>query len=277
MRRSRRLRAVVLARRLAFPRSRAMLALMATCVLYDAAILHAALASSEHSSSSLSLLYALYLLYRGEPERALSLHSPPVVPFRWLMGQALFFAVAACALRQAGGGADRQRLLRVGSSGAWWGAVCLATLLLAVARIALSLAICACFSASSWIGAQAEAGTVVSQVDARACAAGVSSQALFAHTALCILLPHILLAQLLALLSLYMKPFWSFACVAAISAASAVVPGPFPFGDWSMLARNALYDPGGLSPYALEALSIVLCASCAAIGFARINARPEFL
>ncbi len=91
------------------------------------------------------------------------------------------------------------------------------------------------------------------------------------------MLPHILLAQLLALLSLYMKPFWSFACVAAFSAASAIVPWSFLFGDWSMLARNALYAPGGLNPYVLEALSIALCASCVAIGFARVNARRDFL
>lgn len=277
MRRTRRSRVVSLACRLAFPRSRSMFALMAACGLYDAATIRAAIGPSERPPAPFSLLYAFYLLYRGEPEQAISLHSPPVVPFRWLMGQALFFAVMACALKQAGGGVGRQRLLRVGSSGAWWGAICLATPLLTVARIALSLAVCACFSASSWIGAHTEAGAVASQVGAQVCAMVISPQALFAHTSFCVLLPHLLLAQLLALLSLYIKPFWSFTCVAAFSAASAIVPGPLLFGDWSMLARNALYAPGGLGPYALEALPIVLYASCAAIGFARVKARPDFL
>lgn len=231
-----------------------------------------ALSSNAHVYSPASPLDAFLLLFYGEPEHAPSSRFYLTIPITWLMGQALFFAFIACALFWATGGRGKQYLLRAGSSRTWWSSLYLAVLAMTLARFLISLAVCAAFPAVSHL-LSIEPGTgELSPV----CSLGFSAQVAL-HMALSVLLPQILLAQLLAFLSLYMGAFWSFACAAAFSALSALAPGTLLFGDWSMLARNAICRSGGLSPVVIEAFSFLLCALLWAIGALKVTSRVELM
>lgn len=243
---------------------------MIAFVVFDSATI--ALSSNARGNSPASPLDAFLLLFYGEPEHAPSSRFYVTVPITWLMGQVLFFAFIACALFWATGGRGRQFLLRAGSSRTWWSSLYLAVLAMTLARLLISLAVCAAFPAVSHL-LRIEPGTgELSPV----CSLGSSDQVAL-HLAFSILLPQILLAQFLAFLSLYMGAFWSFACVAAFSALSAIAPGTLLFGDWSMLARNAICCSGGLSPVAIEAFSVLLCALLWAIGALRVTSRVELM
>ena len=243
---------------------------MIAFAVFDTATI--ALSSIARGYSPASPFDAFLLLFYGEPERAPSSRFYVTVPITWLMGQALFFAFIACALFWATGGRGRQYLLRAGSSRTWWSSLYLAALAMTLARFLISLAACAASPAASHLlGAGPSAGEIFPVGSL-----GPSPQVAL-HLALSVLLPQILLAQLLAFLSLYIGAFWSFACVAAFSALSAIAPGTLLFGDWSMLARNAICSSGGLSPVAIEALSFLLCALLWAIGALKVTSRVELM
>ena len=243
---------------------------MIAFAVFDSATI--ALSSNAHGYSPASPLDAFLLLFYGEPEHAPSSRFYLTIPITWLMGQALFFAFIACALFWATGGRGKQFLLRAGSSRTWWSSLYLAVLAMTLARFLISLAVCAAFPAVSHL-LSIEPGTgELSPV----CSLGFSAQVAL-HMALSVLLPQILLAHLLAFLSLYMGAFWSFACAAAFSALSALAPGALLFGDWSMLARNAICCPDGISPVTIEAFSFLLCALFWAIGTLRVTSRVELM
>jgi len=243
---------------------------MVAFVVFDSAAI--ALSSNARGYSPASPLDAFLLLFYGEPEHAPSSRFYVTIPITWLMGQALFFAFIACAIFWATGGRGKQYLLQAGSSRTWWSSLYLAVLAMTLARFLTSLAVCAAFPAVSHL-LSIEPGTgELSPV----CTLGSSDQVAL-YMALSVLLPQILLAQLSTFLSLYMGAFWSFACAAAFSALSAIAPGTLLFGDWSMLARNAICSPGGLSPVAIEALSFLLCASLWAIGALRVTSHVELM
>lgn len=263
-------RALALARHFARPGRMASRGFMIAFAVFDSAAI--ALSSNAHGYSPASPLDAFLLLFYGEPERAPSSRFYLTIPITWLMGQALFFAFIACAIFWATGGRGKQYLLRAGSSRTWWSPLYLAVLAMTLARFLTSLAVCAAFPAVSHL-LSIEPGTgELSPV----CSLGFSAQVAL-HMALSVLLPQILLAQLLAFLSLYMGAFWSFACVAAFSALSAIAPGALLFGDWSMLARNAICCPDGISPVTIEAFSLLLCASLWAIGALRVTSHVELM
>lgn len=263
-------RALALARHFARPGRMASRGFMIAFAVFDSATI--ALSSNAHGYSPASPLDAFLLLFYGEPERPPSSCFYVTVPITWLMGQALFFAFIACALFWATGGRGKQFLLRAGSSRTWWSSLYLAVLAMTLARFLTSLAVCAAFPAVSHL-LSIEPGTgELSPV----CSLGFSAQVAL-HMALSVLLPQILLVQLLAFLSLYMGAFWSFACVAAFSALSAIAPGALLFGDWSMLARNAICRSGGLSPVVIEAFSFLLCALLWAIGALKVASRVELM
>ncbi len=243
---------------------------MIAFAVFDSAAI--ALSSNAHGYSSASPLDAILLLFYGEPEHAPSSRFYLTIPITWLMGQALFFAFIACALFWATGSRGRQFLLRAGSSRVWWRSLCMAMLAMALARFLVSIAVCTAFPAvSHLLGIEPSVGRAFPIGSL-----GPSPQ--FAlHTIFSVLLPQILLAQLLAFLSLYMGAFWSFACVAAFSALSALAPGALLFGDWSMLARNAICRSGGLSPVVIEAFSFLLCALLWAIGALKVTSRVELM
>ena len=243
---------------------------MVAFVVFDSAAI--ALSSNARSYSPASPLDAFLLLYYGEPEHAPSSRFYVTVPITWLMGQALFFAYIACALFWANGGRGRQFLLRAGSSRVWWSSLCLAVLTMTLVRFLVSIAVCTAFPAVPFllgikpsVGGPFPIGTL-----------GPSPQVAL-HLAFSVLLPQFLLAQLLAFLSLYMGAFWPFACVAAFSALSSIAPGALFFGDWSMLARNAICCPSGVSPVAIEALCLLLGALLWAIGALRVTSRVELM
>lgn len=244
--------------------------LMIAFVVFGSATI--ALSSNAHGYSPASPLDAFLLLFYGEPEHAPSSRFYVTVPITWLMGQVLFFAFIACALFWATGGRGRQFLLRAGSSRTWWSSLYLAAFAMTLARFLISLAVCAAFPAVSHLLSIEPGAGELSPI----CSLGSSDQVAL-HLAFSVLLPQILLAQLLAFLSLYMGAFWSFACVTAFSALSAIAPGTLLFGDWSMLARNAICSPGGISPVAIEALSFLLCALLWAIGALRVTSRAELM
>ena len=263
-------RVLALARHFARPGSMATCGFMVAFVVFDSATI--ALSSNAHGYFPASPLDAFLLLFYGEPEHAPSSRFYVTVPITWLIGQVLFFAFIACALFWATGGRGRQFLLQAGSSRTWWSSLYLAVLAMTLIRFLISLAVCAAFPAVSHL-LSIEPGTgELSPV----CSLGFSAQVAL-HMALSVLLPQILLAQLLAFLSLYMGAFWSFACVAAFSALSALAPGILLFGDWSMLARNAICRSGGLSPVVIEAFSFLLCALPWAIGALRVTSRVELM
>lgn len=243
---------------------------MVAFVVFDSAAI--ALSSNARGYSPASPLDAFLLLYYGEPEHAPSSRFYVTVPITWLMGQALFFAYIACALFWANGGRGRQFLLRAGSSRVWWSSLCLAVLTMTLARFLISAAVCTVFPAvSHLLGVGPSAGEIFPVGSL-----GPSAQATL-HMAFSVLLPQLLLAQLLTFLSLYLGAFWSFACVAAFSALSAIAPGVLLFGDWSMLARNTICCPGGVSPVAIEALCLLLGALLWAIGALRVTSRIELM
>lgn len=263
-------RALALARHFARPGRMASRGFMIAFAVFDSATI--ALSSNAHGYSPASPLDAFLLLFYGEPEHAPSSRFYVTIPITWLMGQALFFAFIACAIFWATGSRGKQYLLRAGSSRTWWSSLYLAVLAMTLARFLTSLAVCAAFPAVSHL-LSIEPGTgELSPV----CSLGFSAQVAL-HMALSVLLPQILLAQLLAFLSLYMGAFWSFACVAAFSALSAIAPGALLFGDWSMLARNAICCPDGISPVTIEAFSLLLCALFWAIGTLRVTSRVELM
>ena len=263
-------RALALARHFAQPGHMASRGFMIAFAIFDSATI--ALSSNARGYSPASPLDAFLLLFYGEPEHAPSSRFYVTVPITWLMGQVLFFAFIACALFWATGGRGRQFLLRAGSSRTWWSSLYLAVLAMTLARFLISLAVCAAFPAVSHL-LRIEPGTgELSPIDSLE----FSAQAAL-YMALSVLLPQILLTQFLAFLSLYMGAFWSFACVAAFSALSAIAPGTLLFGDWSMLARNAICCSGGLSPVAIEAFSVLLCALLWAIGALRVTSRVELM
>ena len=243
---------------------------MVAFVVFDSAAI--ALSSNARGYSPASPLDAFLLLYYGEPERAPSSRFYVTVPITWLMGQALFFAYIACALFWANGGRGRQFLLHAGSSRVWWSSLCLAVLTMTLVRFLVSIAVCTAFPAVSillGIKPSVEGPFPIGSLG--------PSPRVAPHLAFSVLLPQILLAQLLAFLSLYMGAFWSFACVAAFSALSSIAPGALFFGDWSMLARNATCCSGGLSPVVIEAFSFLLCALLWAIGALRVTSRVELM
>lgn len=243
---------------------------MVAFVVFDSAAI--ALSSSARGYSPASLLDAFLLLYYGEPEHAPSSRFYVTAPITWLMGQALFFAYIACALFWANGGRGRQFLLRAESSRVWRSSLCLAVLTMALVRFLVSIAVCMAFPAVSYLlGIKPSVGSPFPIGSL-----GPSPQVAL-HLAFSVLLPQILLAQLLTFLSLYLGAFWSFACVAAFSALSAIAPGALLFGDWSMLARNAICCPGGVSPVAIEALCLLLGALLWAIGALRVTSRVELM
>lgn len=261
---------MALARHFARPGRMASRGFMIAFAVFDSATI--ALSSNAHGYSPASPLDAFLLLFYGEPEHAPSSRFYVTIPITWLMGQALFFAFIACAIFWATGSRGKQYLLRAGSSRTWWSSLYLAVLAMTLARFLTSLAVCAAFPAVSHL-LSIEPGTgELSPV----CSLGFSAQVAL-HMALSVLLPQILLAQLLAFLSLYMGAFWSFACVAAFSALSAIAPGALLFGDWSMLARNAICCPDGISPVTIEAFSLLLCALFWAIGTLRVTSRVELM
>ena len=261
---------MALARHFARPGRMASRGFMIAFAFFDSATI--ALSSNAHGYSPASPLDAFLLLFYGEPEHAPSSRFYVTIPITWLMGQALFFAFIACAIFWATGSRGKQYLLRAGSSRTWWSSLYLAVLAMTLARFLTSLAVCAAFPAVSHL-LSIEPGTgELSPV----CSLGFSAQVAL-HMALSVLLPQILLAQLLAFLSLYMGAFWSFACVAAFSALSALAPGALLFGDWSMLARNAICCPDGISPVTIEAFSLLLCALFWAIGTLRVTSRVELM
>ena len=263
-------RALALARHFARPGRMASRGFMIAFAVFDSATI--ALSSNARGYSPASPLDAFLLLFYGEPEHAPSSRFYLTIPITWLMGQALFFAFIACAIFWATGGRGKQYLLRAGSSRTWWSSLYLAVLAMTLARFLTSLAVCAAFPAVSHL-LSIEPGTgELSPV----CSLGFSAQVAL-HMALSVLLLQILLAQLLAFLSLYMGAFWSFACVTAFSALSALAPGILLFGDWSMLARNAICRSGGLSPVVIEAFSFLLCALLWAIGALRVTSRVELM
>lgn len=263
-------RALALARHFARPGRMASRGFMIAFAVFDSATI--ALSSNAHGYSPASPLDAFLLLFYGEPEHAPSSRFYLTIPITWLMGQALFFAFIACAIFWATGSRGKQYLLRAGSSRTWWSSLYLAVLAMTLERFLTSLAVCAAFPAVSHL-LSIEPGTgELSPV----CSLGFSAQVAL-HMALSVLLPQILLAQLLAFLSLYMGAFWSFACVAAFSALSAIAPGALLFGDWSMLARNAICCPDGISPVTIEAFSLLLCALFWAIGTLRVTSRVELM
>ena len=243
---------------------------MVAFVIFDSAAI--ALSSNARGYSPASPLDAFLLLYYGEPEHAPSSRFYVTVPITWLMGQALFFAYIACALFWANGGRGRQFLLRAGSSRVWWSSLCLAVLTMTLARLLISAAVCAAFpTVSHLLGTGPSAGEL-SRVGS---IVPLAQSAL--HIVFSVLLPPILIAQLLAFLSLNLGAFWSFACVAAFSALSAIAPGALLFGDWSMLARNAICCPDGVSPVAIETFSFLLCTLVWAIGALGVASRVELM
>lgn len=263
-------RALALSRHFARPGSMAACGFMVAFVVFDSAAI--ALSSNARGYSPPSPLDAFLLLYYGEPEHAPSSRFYVTVPITWLIGQALFFAYIACALFWADGGRGRQFLLRAGSSRVWWSSLCLAVLTMTLVRFLVSIAVCTAFPAVSFllgikpsVGGPFPIGSL-----------GPSPR-VAPHLAFSVLLPQILLAQLLAFLSLNLGEFWSFACVAAFSALSAIAPGALLFGDWSMLARNTICCPGGVSPIAIEALCLLLGALLWAIGALRVTSRVELM
>ena len=261
---------MALARHFARPGRMASRGFMIAFAVFDSATI--ALSSNAHGYSPASPLDAFLLLFYGEPEHAPSSRFYLTIPITWLMGQALFFTFIACAIFWATGSRGKQYLLRAGSSRTWWSSLYLAVLAMTLERFLTSLAVCAAFPAVSHL-LSIEPGTgELSPV----CSLGFSAQVAL-HMALSVLLPQILLAQLLAFLSLYMGAFWSFACVAAFSALSAIAPGALLFGDWSMLARNAICCPDGISPVTIEAFSLLLCALFWAIGTLRVTSRVELM
>lgn len=261
---------MALARHFARPGRMASRGFMIAFTVFDSATI--TLSSNAHGYSPASPIDAFLLLFYGEPEHAPSSRFYLTIPITWLMGQALFFAFIACAIFWATGGRGKQYLLRAGSSRTWWSSLYLAALAMTLACFLTSLAVCAAFPAVSHL-LSIEPGTgELSPV----CLLGFSAQVAL-HMALSVLLPQILLAQLLAFLSLYMGAFWSFACVTAFSALSALAPGILLFGDWSMLARNAICRSGGLSPVVIEAFSFLLCALLWAIGALRVTSRVELM
>lgn len=249
---------------------------MATCgfmiafAVFDTAAI--APSSNAYGYFPASPLDAFLLLFYGEPEHALATRFYVTVPIKWLTGQALFFAFIACALFWANGSRGRQFLLRAGSSRVWWRSLCMAMLAMALARFLVSIAVCTAFPAvSHLLGIEPSVGRAFPIGSL-----GPSPQ--FAlHTIFSVLLPQILLAQLLAFLSLYLGAFWSFVCVAAFSALSAIAPGALLFGDWSMLARNAICCPDGVSPVVIEVLCLLLCGLLWAIGALRAASRVELM
>jgi len=243
---------------------------MVAFVVFDSAAI--ALSSNARGYSPASPLDAFLLLYYGEPEHAPSSRFYVTVPTTWLMGQALFFAYIACALFWANDGRGRQFLLRAGSSRVWWSSLCLAVLTMTLVRFLVSIAVCTAFPAVSYL-----LGIKPSPGGPSPIGSLGSSPQVAPHLAFSVLLPQILLAQLLAFLSLNLGAFWSFACVAAFSALSAIAPGALLFGDWSMLARNAICCPGGVSPVAIEALCLLLGALLWAIGALRVTSRIELM
>ena len=263
-------RALALARHFARPGRMASRGFMIAFAVFDSATI--ALSSNAHGYSPASPLDAFLLLFYGEPEHAPSSRFYLTIPITWLMGQALFFTFIACAIFWATGSRGKQYLLRAGSSRTWWSSLYLAVLAMTLERFLTSLAVCAAFPAVSHL-LSIEPGTgELSPIGSL----GFSAQVAL-HMALSVLLPQILLAQLLAFLSLYMGAFWSFACVAAFSALSAIAPWALLFGDWSMLARNAICRSGGLSPVVIEAFSFLLCALLWAIGALRVTSRVELM
>lgn len=263
-------RALALSRHFARPGSMAACGFMVAFVIFDSAAI--ALSSNARGYSPASPLDAFLLLYYGEPEHAPSSRFYVTVPITWLMGQALFFAYIACALFWANGGRGRQFLLRAGSSRVWWSSLCLAVLTMTLARLLISAAVCAAFpTVSHLLGTGPSAGEL-SRVGS---IVPLAQSAL--HIVFSVLLPQILIAQLLAFLSLNLGAFWSFACVAAFSALSAIAPGALLFGDWSMLARNAICCPDGVSPVAIETFSFLLCTLVWAIGALGVASRVELM
>lgn len=243
---------------------------MVAFVVFDSAAI--ALSSNARGYSPVSPLDAFLLLYYGEPEHAPSSRFYVTVPITWLMGQALFFAYIACALFWANGGRGRQFLLRAGSSRVWWSSLCLAVLTMTLVRFLISAAVCAAFpTVSHLLGTGPSAGEL-SRVGS---IVPLAQSAL--HIVFSVLLPQILIAQLLAFLSLNLGAFWSFACVAAFSALSAIAPGALLFGDWSMLARNAICCPDGVSPVAIETFSFLLCTLIWAVGALGVASRVELM
>lgn len=262
--------ALALARHLARPGSVATCGFIVAFIVFDSATI--ALSSNASGYSPASPLDAFLLLFYGESEHVLPSRFYVTVPITWLMGQALFFAFIACALFWATDSRGRQFLLRAGSSRVWWSSLCLAVLTMTLARFLISAAVCMAFPAvSHLLGVGPSAGEIFPVGSL-----GPSDQVAL-HMAFSVLLPQLLLAQLLAFLSLYLGAFWSFASVAAFSALSAIAPGALLFGDWSMLARNAICCPDGISPVAIEALSFLLCALLWAIGALRVTSRVELM
>lgn len=263
-------RVLTLARHFARPGSVAACGFIVAFIVFDSATI--ALSSNARGYSPASPLDAFLLLFYGEPEHASSSRFYVTVPITWLMGQALFFAFIACALFWATDSRGRQFLLRAGSSRVWWCSLCLAVLTMTLARFLISAAVCTVFPAvSHLLGVGPSAGEIFPVGSL-----GPSAQATL-HMAFSVLLPQLLLAQLLTFLSLYLGAFWSFACVAAFSALSAIAPGALLFGDWSMLARNTICCPGGVSPVAIEALCLLLGALLWAIGALRVTSRVELM
>lgn len=263
-------RVLALARHFARPGSMAACGFIVAFIVFDSATI--ALSSNARGYSPASPLDAFLLLFYGEPEHVLPSRFYVTIPVTWLMGQSLFFAFIACALFWATSGQGRQFLLRAGSSRVWWCSLCLAVLMMTLARFLISAAVCTVFPAVSHpLGVGPSAGEIFPVGSL-----GPSAQATL-HMAFSVLLPQLLLAQLLTFLSLYLGAFWSFACVAAFSALSAIAPGALLFGDWSMLARNAICCPGGVSPVAIEALCLLLGALLWAIGALRVTSRAELM
>ena len=246
-------RALALARHFARPRRMASRGFMVAFAVFDSATI--ALSSNAHGYSPASPLDAFLLLFYGEPEHALATRFYVTVPIKWLMGQALFFAFIVCALFWANGGQGRQFLLRAGSSKVWWCSLCLAMLAVTLARFLVSIAVCTAFPAvSHLLGIEPSVG--------RAFPIGSlgPSPQLALHMIFSVLLPQILLV-----------------CVAAFSALSAIAPGALLFGDWSMLARNAICCPDGVSPVVIEVLCLLLCELLWAIGALRVTSRVELM
>lgn len=270
-RRGRTKRALALAAQLVFPTARSSFAFMAAFTAYD--VLTLLLTSRSLGAASLEgrPLHVLFLLWQGEPEPVVSLHSPLVFPVTWLMGQALFIALIARVLHNAKRGPARHCLLSAGSSTVWWASITMAVLMATLVRLALSLVVCALASATT-VGINALVGPNPCMTTATDLPCSLAP-----HMIACILLPQVMLAQLQALIFMHTGWYWSLMGAAALSAASAVLPGPLLPGDWGMFARNALFALNGIAPEIIEAVSTAVCTTITSIGFARSPSWVEFM
>lgn len=216
-----------------------------------------------------SLPDVLVFMFKGIEVYVPSSDEPFKVPIFWMILQILPALLVATYPADDLHGYAINTLLRAKSRSLWWLAKCAWTVLTICAFYTLCLLLVLVLSLLTGTGSFTPSCLINLFIN------GIDTSLLSSWSlVLALLVPlfvSIALSLVQVLLSFVIKPVLSFIVVMAYLLVSAYFFSPLLMGDYSMLLRNALVNPDGLSSLTMIAVSVMVAIAAAVIGAVRLS------